>query len=375
MDGTTYLNVELLVSQSLSTSSQPCNENASVYDKCVFDEYLAKLSRTNSCLLPFLPQHFAPEISYCNNFSLAIKSLKQFQNLSSTCIASCQLVITDLSIQLEDQYLSNSLTRSIFANTGERQSLYLLLPKNVNFIESKQYYTLFSALAEFLGIAGLFFGISAFSFANIVIAALDKLFHIIHSHSNMFKFWYLKTSFLILFGLTSLGIVLWILIEFIEKYLSYPVGSHVTLVAGIPYMSMALCRSKYMTTYNFWNKSYQSITEDIDFWLDGVDIRTKIIYLSAMNTNGDWTYIWDTSIFDERIFSKLTFPLDNQTLQFCDIIELHNYKNLAKVGYDILCIYLDIFLQKFSLDRVGCCIRTKCLLSFSWPNPKDLTHQ
>jgi hypothetical protein len=37
MDGTTYLNVELLVSQSLSTSSQPCNENASVYDKCVFD--------------------------------------------------------------------------------------------------------------------------------------------------------------------------------------------------------------------------------------------------------------------------------------------------------------------------------------------------
>jgi hypothetical protein len=106
MDGTTYLNVELLVSQSLSTSSQPCNENASVYDKCVFDEYLAKLSRTNSCLLPFLPQHFAPEISHCNNFSLAIKSLKQFQNRSSTCIASCQLVITDLSIQLEDQYLS-----------------------------------------------------------------------------------------------------------------------------------------------------------------------------------------------------------------------------------------------------------------------------
>ena len=152
LEGTTYLNLELLISHSLSTPSNPCNENASAYDTCIRDQYMDQLIRTNSCLLPFLAQRHGKEISYCNNYEHATKSLNIFQNVSSSCLISCLLVIPDLSLQLEDQYLINSLTRNFFANSGDRKGLFLLLPRDINFIESQNVYTPLTVLDKHFGV-------------------------------------------------------------------------------------------------------------------------------------------------------------------------------------------------------------------------------
>jgi hypothetical protein len=229
----------------------------------------------------------------------------------------------------------------------ERKILYLLLPKDANFIESRQDYTLFSALAEFLGIAGLFFGISAYSLVNTIMSIFSTWFKMTGIRS-MCK--YMKNSFMIALALTSFAITFWILVVFIDKYMSYPVGSHVSLTKGIPPMSMALCHSKYMTAYSYKNDSYLSVTEDIIFWQDGLDLQKKITRIAIMNSNGEWKTIWDTvnsTLFPENIFSKVIFPLNNQTLQFCDIIDMQQYQDLSKVTNILYFLYVQFLCKLF----------------------------
>jgi Amiloride-sensitive sodium channel len=329
LEGATYLSLELLISQSLSTPSNPCIENSTAYDNCIFDQYISKITGANSCLLPFLPQQFSPTTAYCNNYNLAMRSLDYFQNISSSCPASCILAFSDLTLQLEDQYLTNTLTRSMFPSSIERKILVLLLPKDANIIESRHDYTLFSALAEFLGIAGLFFGISAHGFAHSILTIFSTLSKLTGLNSSMCK--YIKTFFLVILGLTSSALVIWILHFFIGKYITYPVRSQVSLVPGIPPMSMALCRSKYMTSFNYQNKSFQSVTEDTLFWQDGLNLHKKITYMAIMNYNGEWKTIWDRVQSETDSFSTIIFPLNNQTIQFCDIFDMQKYQNLAKV--------------------------------------------
>jgi hypothetical protein len=80
-------------------------------------------------------------------------------------------------------------------------------------------------------------------------------------------------------------------------------------------MSLALCRSKYMTIYNYQSKSFHSVTKDTNFWQDGLDLQKKITSIEIMNAKGDWMTIWDLANSTD-IFSKIIFPLNNQTLQF-----------------------------------------------------------
>jgi hypothetical protein len=333
LEGATYLSLELLISQSLSTPSNPCIEDSTAYDKCIFDQYISKITEANSCLLPFLPQQLSPRTTYCNNYTLATRSLDYFQNVSWSCLTSCILAISDLTLQLEDLYLTNTLTLDIFPSNKERKILLLLLPKDANIIESRHDYTLFSALAEFLGIAGLFFGISAHGFAHYILTIFSTLSKLTGLNSCMCK--QIKTFWLVTLGLTSSAFVLWILYFFIGKYISYPVESQVSLVTGIPPMSMAMCRSKYMTEYRYKNDSYQSVTDDIIFWQDGLDLQKKITYMAIMSYNGEWKTIWDmvqSEVFPADTFSTVIFPLNNQTIQFCDIFDMQKYQNLAKVN-------------------------------------------
>ena len=291
-----------------------------------------QLIRTNSCLLPFLAQPPGKEISYCNNYEHATKSLNIFQNVSSSCLISCLLVIPDLSLQLEDQYLINSLTRNFFANSGDRKGLFLLLPRDINFIESQNVYTPLTVLAEFLGIAGLFFGISVFGLADQLVRAIIGVAQKIGFQISCFR--YLKTMFIAVVGLMSIALVLWVIVVFVSKYISIPVETKVSLVTGSPPMSMALCRSKYLTQYNYKIKEFFSVSEDVSFWQDGLDIREKIATFSVMNSAGDWILIWEASmpsIQDAIIFHKIIFPLDNQTVQFCEIHDLQQYTDLTKV--------------------------------------------
>ena len=322
---TTYLNLELFLSQSLNMQSNQCNENASAYDSCIMEQYIDKLSETDSCILWVVAQPAGKkEIHYCDNYKDAIQSLQYFQNASSSCLTLCLLVISDLTLQLEDQYLSNNLA----FRARPQNSLYLLLPKDVNIVKSQNVNTLFSALAQFLGIAGLFFGISVIGFADSMVKTFVKV-----GNKIGFRFYnnkYLNNCLMAVLALVLLALVIWIIIVFISKYTSFPVETNVALVTGSPPMVMALCRSKYITQNNG-----SSVTEDLSFWQDGVNIRKKIYNLSIMNSVGEWNSIWDSSmptIQASELFSRIIFPLDNQTVQFCDMIDLQQYQDLIKVS-------------------------------------------
>jgi hypothetical protein len=243
----TYLNLVLHVSKTISTQSNPCNENATLYDQCILNEYLDSLAHTNSCLLPFIRKQPDQQINYCVTYKDGMNSLKIFQNSSQTCLRSCLLVIPDLTMQLEDQFLKISLSLSSYV-VPERVGLYLLLPNEVELIESKFVYSLFTALANILGVAGLFFGVSAFGCLDIITAGLSKAGKMVGT--NIPGFTHLKTCLIIMFGISSTGLVIWILIVFIEKYASSPVETHIAADPGIPPMALAFCLSKYVTEYN-----------------------------------------------------------------------------------------------------------------------------
>ena len=213
-----------------------------------------------------------------------------------------------------------------------QNELYLLLPKDVNIIKCQNVFTFFSALAQFLGIAGLFFGISVFGFVDSMVKAILKLENLIG-----FRFYnnkYLNTCLKTLLALMSLALVLWIIFVFIKKYTSFPEETNVALVTWTPPMSMAWCRSKYITQNNG-----SSALENMSFWQDGVNIRKKIYNISVMNSAGDWNSIWDYSmptVQATELFRRIIFPLNNQTVQFCDMLDLQQYQDLTKVSHELL---------------------------------------
>jgi hypothetical protein len=245
--GTTYLNLVLHVSKTISTESNLCNENATIYDQCILNEYLDSLARTNSCLLPFIRKQPNQQMNYCDTFTNGMNSLKIFQNSSQTCQRPCFLVIPDLTLQLEDQFLKNSLSQ-LYLFDPELVGLFLLFPNEVELIESKVIYSLFTALANILGVAGLFFGISAFGCLDIIIAGLSKAGKMVGTNISGLK--HLKTFLMTMFGILSTGLVIWILIVFIEKYASSPVETHIASDPGIPPMALAFCLSKNFIEYN-----------------------------------------------------------------------------------------------------------------------------
>jgi hypothetical protein len=250
--GATYLNLVLHVSKTISTQSNPCNENATLYDQCILNDYLDNLARTNSCLLPFIRTQPNQQMNFCVTYKDGMNSLKIFQNSSKTCQRSCFLVIPDLTLQLEDQVLKNFLATDRVTNIGDkfgdRVGLYLLLPNEVELIESKFVYSLFTALANILGVAGLFFGISPFGLLDIIIEGLSKAGKLVGT--NIPGFTHLKTCSMIIFGIVSTGLVIWILIVFIEKYASSPVETYIAVDPGIPPMALAFCMSIYGIEYN-----------------------------------------------------------------------------------------------------------------------------
>jgi hypothetical protein len=156
-------------------------------------------------------------------------------------------VIPDLTLQLEDKFLKNSLTQlNLF--DPELVGLFLLFPNKAELIKSKVTYSLFTALANILGVAGLFFGISAFGCLDIIMEGLSKAGKMIGTNISGFK--HLKTFFKIMFSILSTGLVIWILIVFIEKYASSPEETHIASDPGIPPMALAFCLSKNFIEYS-----------------------------------------------------------------------------------------------------------------------------
>jgi hypothetical protein len=72
---------------------------------------------------------------------------------------------------------------------------------------------------------------------------------------------------MITFRILSTGLVIWILIVFIEKYASSPVETQIAASPGIPPMAMAFCLSKYITEYD-----YQSEVGTATFFISPLNV-------------------------------------------------------------------------------------------------------
>jgi hypothetical protein len=326
-DGTVYLNLELLVSHSISTSSNPCETNSEAYDLCLQDQYLELLLRTNSCLLPFLKQQHYKSISFCETLESGTYALALFQQTSFSCQTPCLLVNADLTLQSEDKYITNSLTRytfrNIIKNIAERRGLFIRLPKDIKLMESKFDFSLSSSITNFIGVAGLFFGISASGCLESIKVFLSWTANIINLKIRIHK--YVKTICLITLLLASMVILLFILTGFISQYISFPTNTYVALETKLPDFSLSICNSNNITQLAIGN---------ISIWRESADIRKQLSSLLIMDLDGKWSKIWNSSILktqDESVLKSFAFPLNNQTLQFCQTFDLQSYPGLTKV--------------------------------------------
>jgi hypothetical protein len=324
-DGTVYLNLELLVSHSISTSSNQCDTNAEAYDLCMHEQYLDLVLRTNSCLLPFLKQQHYKDILFCETLESGFHALALFQQTSFSCLTPCLLVYADLTLQSEDKYITNSLTRYAFGskNSAERSGLFIQLPRDIELIESKFDYSLFSSIANFLGVAGLFFGISAF-------ACLESMKDFFSWTSNMINVKirpqkYVKNICYLTCMFVCSVLIISILAVFISRYISSPTNTNVALEAKLPDFSMSICNSKNITQLSIGN---------ISMWRESANIKNKVSTFLIMDFDRKWKTVWNSSLpsdQDESIFRSVIVPLNNQTLQFCMTLDLQSYPSLTKV--------------------------------------------
>jgi hypothetical protein len=326
-DGTAYLNLELFVSQSITTSSNQCETNAEAYDLCLQDQYLDLLLKTNSCLLPFLKQQHYKSIPFCETVESGFNALALFQQTSLSCLTPCLLVYADLMLQSEDKYITNSLTRytyrHIIKNIAERRGLFIRLPKDIKLMASKFDYSLFSSITNFIGVTGLFFGISAFSCLKSIKDFLSLTANMINVKIRTNK--NLKIVFLVTFIVVCSVLIISILVVSFSRYFSSPTDTYVALEAELPNMSLSFCSSKNAT---------QLVNKTISMWREAADIRNQISIFLIMNSTGKWSSVWNSSIpinQDESIFKSFIFPLNNQTLQFCHTFDLQSYPGLTKV--------------------------------------------
>jgi hypothetical protein len=326
-DGTVYLNVELLVSHSISTSANPCEPNAETFDLCIQNQYFDLLLRTNSCLLPFLKQQHNKCIPFCETLESGLHALAMFQQTSTSCLTPCLLVYADLTLQSEEKYISNSLTRYPFKiiarNIAERRGLFIRLPKDIKLMESKFDFSLFSSITNFLGVAGLFFGISAFGCLKSIKDFLSWTANMLNLKFRRRK--YVKTISFVTLVLASTVLLLLILIVFISRYISFPTDTYVALETKLPDFSLSICNSKYRTQLAIGN---------ISMWRESADIRKQLSSFLIMDLDGKWSMVWNSSFLktqDKSIFKSFVFPLNNQTLQFCQTFNLSSYHGLTKV--------------------------------------------
>jgi hypothetical protein len=208
-------------------------------------------------------------------------------------------------------------------NIGERSGLFIHLPRDIELMESKFDYSLFSSIANFLGVAGLFFGLSAFgcfaSMEDFMAWTVNKINFKIRKHK------YVKTVCLVTLLLVSTVLILLILIVFISRYISSPTDTYVALETKLPDFSLSICNSTSMTQLAIGN---------ISMWRESADIRKQLSTFLFMDFDGKWNTVWNSSFprtSDISIFKSVIFPLNNQTLQFCKTLDLLSYPSLTKV--------------------------------------------
>jgi hypothetical protein len=258
--------------------------------------------------------------------------------MSFSCLTPCLLFYAELTLQSEDKYITNSLTRYAFPikNTAERSGLFIHLPKDIDLMESKFDYSLFSSIAKFLGVAVLFFGISAFSCLESLKDFLSLTANMINVKIRTHK--YVKITFLVTFILVCSVLILSILVVFISRYTSSPTDTYVSLQIELPNISLSFCSS---------NNTAELVNKKISVWREAADIRKQLSNVIIMNSDGKWSTVWNSSISKtqgEHIFKSFIFPLNNQTLQFCQTFDLQSYPGLTKVRVnDIICEVLVSF--------------------------------
>jgi hypothetical protein len=136
---------------------------------------------------------------------------------------------------------------------------------------------------------------------------------------------YVKTICLVTLLLATTVLLLLILIVFISRYISFPTDTHIDLDTKLPDFSMSICNSENVTQLAIGN---------ISMWRESADIRKQLSIFSIMDLNGKWNTIWNSSILktqDKSLLKSFIFPLNNQTLEFCQTFDLKSYPGLKKV--------------------------------------------
>ncbi len=289
------------------------------------EQYLDLLSGTNSCLLPFLKQQHYKNIPICETLELGFHALALFQRTSSSCLTPCLLVNADLTLQSEEKYIKNSLIRYNFAskNTAGRSGLFIQIPREIELMDSKFDYSLFSSIANFLGVAGLFFGISAFACLESMKDCLSRTANMINVKISPHK--YVKNIYVVTFLLVCSVLIISILAIFISRYISSPTETNVALESKLPEFSMSFCNSENIT---------QQVIGNISMWRELADIRKHVTTFLTMDVDGKWKTVWNSSLpstQDGSILKSVIFPLNNQTLQFCKTLDFQSYPRLTKV--------------------------------------------
>ncbi len=291
----------------------------------MLDQHHDLLLRTNSCLLPFLKQQHGQSIPYCDTLDTGLNALALFQKTSFSCLTPCILVYADLTLKSEDKYITNILTRYMFVgikNTGERSGLFIHLPRDIELIDSILEYSLFSSIANFLGVASLFFGLSMFGCYESLMDFICWTVNKINLKTKKNK--YIKTIPLATLIFTSTILLIITLAVFFSHYISSPTDKYVSIDAELPNISLSFCSS---------NNEAQLVNEKF-YTLCATDLRKQISNFLIMNSLRKWSTVWNSSFpasEDENIFKSVIFPSNNHTLQFCKTIDLQSYPGLIKV--------------------------------------------
>jgi hypothetical protein len=191
-------------------------------------------------------------------------------------------------------------------------------------MESKFDYSLFSLTANFLGVAGLFFGISAFACLESMKDFLSWMANMTNVKIRTHK--YVKLICFVIFLLVCSVLIISIMAAFISMYISSPTDTNVALESKLPDVSISICSSKNIT---------QPANGNISMWRESAEMRKQVSTFLIMDFDGKWKIIWNSSVSsteDKGIFKSVIFPLNNQTLQFCKTLDLKSYPGLTKVG-------------------------------------------
>jgi uncharacterized membrane protein len=185
-------------------------------------------------------------------------------------------------------------------------------------------YGFITFIAEVAGWYNLFLGGSVFALWEVLGTKISRALAKIHLNlSQLFSRWHRIFYFLV-----SSGILVYIFIDCITILILNPVGitTFLTKSAGQD-LCLSICLPQYTSSADHNVSGYKDITESIEFWDYGNNIRNKIFDLSMIMQGGDVITIWNinqsaTFTAAQNLFSIFNIVSSDRKVTFCHTVEL-----------------------------------------------------